>query len=90
MTTIKRENTDAALQRVALLAFLYYPEVHIHEADYSLSEDIEFCLEPLGELDAGQREELRQLLGQAIIDPSEYREDVFAALTALVAEGSVE
>lgn len=88
MTT--RENKDAAMQRVALLSFLYYPEVHVNEPDYSLNDDIDFCLEPLTELDTGQRDELRRLIGQAIIDPSAYREEVFAALTALVAEDSLD
>jgi hypothetical protein len=90
MTMITRENKDTVMQRVALLAFLYYPQVHVNEVGYSLSDDIEFCLEPLTEIDAGKRDELRHLLGQAIIDPSEYREEVFAALTELVTEDSVQ
>lgn len=90
MTIIKRADADAVLQRVALLSFLYYPEVQLHEPDYSLSDDIEFCLEPVGKLDEAQREELHQLFGQAIINPSEYRVEVFAVLDGLVTEGSDE
>lgn len=87
---IDRELVDAALQRVSLLAFLYYPEVHVDEPDYSLSDDVDFCMEPLAELAADSRDALRDLLSRAIIDPSEYRADVFAALTELAAPDSAE
>lgn len=85
-----RGDVDDALQRVSMLAFLYYPQIHVDEPDYQLSDDIDFCLEPLDGLADDQRDELRLLIGRAIIDPSEYREDVFAALTELVDPESAE
>ncbi len=87
---LDRELIDAALQRVSLLSFLYYPEIHVDEPDYSLSDDIDFCTEPLNELHGADLDELRQLIGRAIIDPSEYREEVFEALTALASPDPVE
>lgn len=83
MATITQEIADVVNQRVAFFAFLYYPEVHINEPDYSLTDDVAFCLEPLTELTASQRDELRHLIAQAIIDPTAYREAVFAAVTDL-------
>ena len=87
---IDRDHVDAALQRVSLLAFLYYPEVHVDEPDYSLSDDVDFCMEPLAELTGDERNSLRDLLGRAIIDPSEYREEVFIALTELAVPDPAE
>jgi hypothetical protein len=87
---IERDNVDEALQRVSMPAFLYYPEVHVDEPSYSLSSDLNFCMEPLAGLGDAEREELRELLGRAIIDPSVYREDVFAALTELTAPEPAE
>lgn len=87
---VDHELVDAALQRVSLLAFLYYPEIHVDEPNYSLSDDVDFCMEPLNALDDTDLAELRQLTGRAIIDPSEYREEVFAALTALASPDPVE
>lgn len=85
-----RGNVDDTLQRVSMLAFLYYPEIPVDEPEYQLSGDVDFCLEPLDGLDEEQRDELRLLIGRAIIDPSKYREDVFAALTELVDPESAE
>ena len=81
---LDRDLADAALQRVSLLSFLYYPEIQVDEPSYSLSSDVDFCMESLVELGEQQRDELRQLIGRAIIDPSEYREEVFVMLTEMV------
>lgn len=80
---IDRDNVDAALQRVALLSFLYYPEIQVDDPEYTLSGDVDFCMEPLAELDETDGDQLRSLIRRAIIDPSEYRADVFAALGEL-------
>lgn len=88
MTDIAKEQTDVVFQRVGLLAFLYYPQVHVDEPGYSLTEDIAFCLEPLLDLNSDQTNEFRHLIGKTIIDPSEYRESLFHALTELTAGSS--
>jgi hypothetical protein len=80
---VDRDNVDAVLQRVALLSFLYYPEIQVDEPDYELASDIGFCMEPLADLDEPIRDQLRNLIGRAIIDPSEYREQIFAVLSEL-------
>jgi hypothetical protein len=80
-TVTNRERVDEALQRVALLSFLYYPEVHVDEPGYTLSSDVDFCMEALGEL--GEGPTVRDLIGRAIIDPTGYREELFATLNEL-------
>ena len=87
---IDSELADVALQRVSLLAFLYYPEIHVDEPEYSLNEDLDFCMEPLAELGEEDRKDVRQLFGRAIIDPSAYREEVFMRLTELTEPGTAE
>ena len=87
---IDSELADVALQRVSLLAFLYYPEIHVDEPKYSLNEDLDFCMEPLAELEEEDRKDVRQLFGRAIIDPSVYREEVFMRLTELTEPGTAE
>lgn len=90
MTTITQETTDVVFGRVSIVSFLYYPEVHVNEPDYSLTEDVVFCLEPLTDLTTEQRDELRYLVGQVIIDPTRYREALVAAVLELTMSDTAE
>jgi hypothetical protein len=83
MQMTKTDQTDAVLQRAAMLAFMYYPEIHVAEPDYVLANDIDFCMELLDDLDDEARDRLRDLIGRAIIDPTEYRTGLFATLADL-------
>jgi hypothetical protein len=74
------EATDAVLQHVAVLAFLYYPGIEVDDPTYSLSDDIEWCLARLGDVADGEREDVRALIGRAITDPTENRELLFTTL----------
>lgn len=78
-----QDQIDIALQRTAIAAFIYYPQIHIDLPDYRLEEDIAWCVEPLGDLDAAALTSVRESVGRAIVEPSEYREELFATLSRL-------
>ncbi|WP_100812204.1 MULTISPECIES: hypothetical protein [unclassified Microbacterium] len=80
---IDREKVDDALQRIALAAFIYYPEVRLDEPAYQVDQDVEWCMYPLTDLSTDARATLRELIPLAIVDPSAHRQEAFAALIAL-------
>ncbi len=80
---IEQDKVDEAVQRVALAAFIYYPDLHREEPDYHVEHDVEWCLQHLGETAPDARRSLRELIGRAIVDPSAHRQEAFTALTAL-------
>lgn len=75
-----RELTDAVLEHVAVLAFLYYPGIEVDDPTYSLSDDIEWCVARLGDLTDAHRDDMRALIGRAITDPTSTREVLFTTL----------
>lgn len=79
-----RDHIDSTLQRVALLALFYYPEISITDPKYNLAKDIDYCLEPLNGLTVDQRMELSVLLARVIVDPTRHRAEVFDYLNGLV------
>ena len=78
-----QDQIDIALQRTAIAAFIYYPQIHVDQPDYRLDEDLAWCVEPLGELDPVDLAAVRELVGRAIVEPTEYREELFAILSGL-------
>lgn len=82
---IEQDKVDDALQRVALAAFIYYPEVHLENPDYRVDHDVDWCMRPLTELSTDARARLSALIGRAIVDPSAHRQEAFTALTLLSA-----
>lgn len=80
---IEQGRVDDAVQRVALAAFIYYPEVHLEEPGYRIDQDVDWCMQPLAALSGDLRTRLRELIRRAIVDPSRHRQEAFAALTAL-------
>jgi hypothetical protein len=78
-----REHTDAVLEHVAVLAFLYYPGIGVDDPAYHLAEDIDWCVARLGEVSDAEREGMRALIARAIIDPTATREELFASLAQL-------
>jgi hypothetical protein len=85
---VDQDTVDEALQRVALAAFIYYPEVHRDEPGYRIGQDVDWCMQPLANLAVDAHERLRHLIGRAIADPTAHRQETFAALTALTATGA--
>lgn len=80
---ITRDSVDDALQRVALAALIYYPDVRRDEPGYDIKRDVAWCLQPLADLPPDQRERFEVLIVRAITDPTTHRQETFAALTAL-------
>ena len=78
-----QDQIDIALQRTAIAAFIYYPQIHVDQPDYRLEEDLAWCVEPLGELDPAALTAVRETVGRAIVEPTEYREELFAILSGL-------
>ncbi len=78
-----QDQIDTALQRTAIAAFIYYRQIHVDQPDYRLDEDVDWCVEPLGDLEGDALASVRESVGRAIVDPSEYREELFAALSDL-------
>lgn len=78
-----RVRADVVLEHVAVLAFLYYPGIEVDDPFYSLDEDIDWCLERLGDVSDPARERMSALFLRAITDPSAAREELFTALAEL-------
>ncbi|KXC04952.1 hypothetical protein ACFUTX_04895 [Microbacterium sp. NPDC057407] len=78
-----REHVDAVLEHVAVLAFLYYPDIEVDDPTYHLGEDIEWCMARLGDVSDVERARMRVLVARAIIDPTATREELFTALAEL-------
>lgn len=83
-----RDGVDDAVQRVGLVALMYYPEIHVEEPTYDIQQDVDWCVEPLSDLPADLLAELRVSIGRAITNPTGHREEVFHALLDLVADDS--
>jgi hypothetical protein len=80
----ERDLVDDVLQRTGLAALMYYPELQVDEPAYVVGDDVEWCLEPLNGLPAGELESLRDVVSRTIVDPTVHRGKLFAALRALV------
>lgn len=78
-----RALTEATLYRAAVAAIAYYPDRAAIEPDYTLDEDLRWCLEPLSMLSEGQAAHVRTLLASAITDPTAGREALIRELNRL-------
>lgn len=79
---MNRTLADQIMYRVGKLAVLYYPEVHADDPDYTLAGDVDWVLADATDLDTPQREELRELIGRVILDPTGNREALAQAVYA--------
>lgn len=82
------DDVNDVLQRVGMIALFYYPEVHLDDPDYNLRGDIEWCTEPLIDLDGEQLAAVRDVVGRAIIDPTSTRQELFVSLVELDSRGT--
>ena len=81
---VEQGRVDDALQRTGLAALMYYPELQVDEPEYTVADDVEWCLEPLNGLPVEQLEPLRDVVARTIVDPTTHRARLFAVLRALV------
>jgi hypothetical protein len=82
---LDRSQADAAVYRVAVAAFTYYPDRHLAEPGYTLDEDLDWCLRPLRRLPEAELEMLRARIHALITDPSADRQDFIRHLRSLTA-----
>lgn len=81
---IVEDDVQAVVERVGVAVMLYYPEIHVDDAEYDLMAQAQWCLEPISEaLSDDARSALRELVARALIDPSKHREETFSVLMEL-------
>lgn len=83
---LDRSDVEAALARIAVAAFTYYPEKTIEEPGYVVDEDVEWAMGPLRAVDAVAREQWEQRISAVISDPSADRRAFIADLMELAEE----
>ena len=84
--SLPQERFDELLQRAALASLFYYPEIAVDDGDYNLHTDVDYCLEPVAELDAGDLAELRTVVGHVITNPSAHRAELIELVIELAPE----
>jgi hypothetical protein len=80
---LDRSDVDAAVFRVAVAAFTYYPDKPAREPGYILSEDIGWCMRPLRHLPAHDQQVLREQVERLITDPTADRQAFIRQLETL-------
>ncbi|MGC5225190.1 hypothetical protein ACPW96_21685 [Micromonospora sp. DT81.3] len=78
-----RASVDDVLQRTGMTSLMYYPEIHVDEPDYTVDDDVSWCLEPLTDLTPEQRQSLREAVGLVITNPTAHRFAFFQELLSL-------
>jgi hypothetical protein len=81
--TIPQQHFDELLRRTALAALFYYPEIAVADDDYSLQNDIVYCLEPVAALADEDAERLRLAVGRVITNPTAHRSELLALVIEL-------
>ena len=80
---LDRSQVDAAVYRVAVAAFTYYPDRPEAEPGYTLDEDLDWCLRPLRRLPQAELRALRERIRALITDPSADRQGFIRHLKSL-------
>lgn len=83
---IDRADAEAVLYRAAIAALGYWPTKHLDEPGYTIDEDIDWCLGPIGALDGLTLQRVRARVRAVIADPTAAREEFRRALAELVGE----
>ena len=80
---IDRADAEAAIFRTAFAAFAYYPAKPFQEVGYTVDEDLDWCLEPLGELTDDELGSVRGWMREVVTDPNADRQAFMRALRGL-------
>lgn len=81
--TIPQEQFDDLLSRTALAALFYYPEIAVDDDDYSVQNDIAYCLEPVAAIADEDTERLRVAVGRVITNPTAHRFELLSLVIEL-------
>ena len=80
---LNRSDVEAALARIAVATFTYYPEKATEEPGYVVEEDVDWAMGPLRVMDAAQYERWRARVIAVISDASHDRRAFLADLMGL-------
>lgn len=83
---ITRENAEAIIWRTATAAFTLYPTKHLEGTGYRIQEDIDWCLEPFGNILLPHRISLGERIRELITDPTADRHGFIRDIYALAGE----
>lgn len=82
------EQVREVMQRLSTAAFFYYPEIHADDPDYALARDLDWIFGDDFDVPDDIRDALRDLASRTIIDPSQYRREMFDGLMQLLPDES--
>lgn len=77
---IDRADVEAAIFRAAFAAFAYYPAKPLDEPGYTVDEDLDWCLEPLGALPDEARGSVRGWMREVVTNPNADRQAFMRSL----------
>ncbi len=80
---IDRADAEAAIFRTAFAAFAYYPAKPLDEPGYTVDEDLDWCLEPLGALPDEARGSVRGWMREVVTNPNADRQAFMRSLRGL-------
>lgn len=80
---LDKSAAEAAIYRTAYAAFTHYPEKHLDEPGYTVTEALDWCLEPLAPLPDDVREPLRSRIQEVIRNPAADRQGLIRAIRGL-------
>jgi len=84
--TMSQDQFDDLLNRTALAALFYYPEIVVEDGDYNLKNDIDYCMEPMAGLPDEDADRLRNVVGCVIVNPSAHRSELLDIVIGLAPE----
>ena len=81
------EQADTILQRVGILAMMYYPDIHTDDPSFDLATEVDWCLAD-ATADVEAFEQLRGLISGTILDPTATRHQLTARVYGLVPDAA--
>jgi len=83
LTALDRTYREEALYRVAISAFTYYPEKEADDADYSVEEDVDWCVAPIAAHSVDAAARIRPRIREVITNPDADRQAFLVRLGVL-------
>lgn len=80
---IDRADTEETLYRAAVAALTFYDGRSVDEPSYTIDEDLDWCMQPIVDVEEPERSVLRGILRATIIDPTSARQALIRHLAVL-------
>lgn len=90
MIMLDPAEAEAALYRVAVCAFTWYPAKEADEPGWTIAEDLDWCLAPLAGLPTDALADLRATVQTLITTPTADRQAFIRHLAALSGDTSFD